>query len=53
MEMHSITDHEKKFTLLRQVIEKYYQFQYAPPDKTQPQGSKIYQYLAKITNIGK
>jgi hypothetical protein len=53
MEMHSIADHEKKFTLLREAIEKYYQYQYAPPDKTQPFGSKIYQYLAKITNIGK
>jgi len=26
MEMHSIADHEKRFTLLRTAIEKYYQY---------------------------
>jgi hypothetical protein len=53
MEMHSIADHEKKITFLRSTIEKYYQYQYAPPNKTIPYGGEIYQYLAKITNIGK
>jgi len=53
MEMYSIADHEKKFTLLRSVIERYHQFQYAPPDETYPCGGTFYQYLAKITNIGK
>lgn len=53
MEMHSIADHKKKFRLLQTAIEKYYQFQYAPPDKSNPLGGKIYQYLAKITTIGK
>ena len=53
LEIHSIAEHEKKFTLLQQAIEKYYQFQYAPPSENHPEGSKIYQYLAKITNIGK
>jgi hypothetical protein len=53
MEMYSIAEHEKKFTLLRTAIEKYYQYQYAPPNETYPCGGTFYQYLAKITNIGK
>ena len=53
MEMYSIADHEKKFKLLQTTIEKYYQRQYAPPDETYPCGGAFYQYLAKITNIGK
>jgi hypothetical protein len=42
-----------EFTLLRTAIEKYYQYQYAPPNETYPCGDAVYQYLAKITNIGK
>ena len=53
MEMHSNAEHEKRFTLLQQAIEKYYQYQYAPPNETSPSGGAFYQYLAKITNIGK
>jgi hypothetical protein len=53
MEMYSIADHEKRFSLLRTTIEKYYQYQYAPPNETYPCGGAFYQYLAKITNIGK
>lgn len=53
LEKYSIADDEKKFTLLRRTIEKYYQFQYAPPNETHPYGGEIYQYLAKLTNIGK
>lgn len=53
LEMHSIADHKKKFILLQNVIEKYYQIQYSPPNEKHHQGGVIYQYLAKITNIGK
>lgn len=53
MEMYSIAEHEKRFALLRATIEKYYQVEYSPPDETSPCGGAFYQYLAKITNIGK
>ena len=53
LEMYSIAEHEKRFALLRSTIEKYYQLEYAPPNETSPYGGGIYQYLAKITNIGK